>query len=51
MTIFHSPNIKFDKFPFCDTTISLKNEENVLVTETGYEWLTPLSNNLWIVEK
>jgi Xaa-Pro aminopeptidase len=41
----------FDKFPFRDTTISLKNEENVLVTETGYEWLTPLSNDLWIVEK
>ncbi len=41
----------FDKFPFRETTISLKNEEDVLVTEDGYEWLTPLPNDLWIVEK
>ncbi len=40
----------FDKFPFRETTISLKNEENVLVTDEGYEWLTPLSNELVVAE-
>ena len=40
----------FDTFPFRDTKIALKNEENVLVTAEGYEWLTPLSNDLWIAE-
>lgn len=40
----------FDKFPFSLTKYALKNEENVLVTENGSEWLTPLSNDLWIVD-
>jgi len=40
----------FDKFPFRETTISLKNEDNVMVTEDGYEWLTPLSTELVVVE-
>ncbi len=40
----------FDKFPFRETTISLKNEENVLVTADGREWLTPLSTELVVVE-
>lgn len=38
----------FDRFPFRETKISLKNEENVLITEDGCEWLTPLNNDLWI---
>jgi len=41
----------FDTFPFRETKIALKNEEDVLVTDDGYEWLTPLSNDFWIVEK
>lgn len=41
----------FDKMPMPLTTQILKNEENVLITETGSEWLTSLPNNLWIVEK
>lgn len=40
----------FDEFPFAKTNYAFKNEENVLVTEDGYEWLTPLNNDLWIVE-
>ena len=36
----------FDKFRFRETTVSLKNEEDVLVTQDGYEWLTPLANDL-----
>ena len=40
----------FDAFPFSKTGYALKNEENVLVTDAGYEWLTPLRNDLWIAE-
>jgi Xaa-Pro aminopeptidase len=38
----------FDKFPFKETKIALKNEDDVLVTKDGSEWLTSLSNDLWI---
>ena len=40
----------FDKLPFSKTRCALKNEEDVLVTESGHEWLTPLDNDLRIVE-
>ena len=41
----------FDKLPFSETRCALKNEEDVLVTESGHEWLTPLDNDLKIVER
>lgn len=40
----------FDKMPMPLTTQVLKNEENVVITKDGCELLTPLSNDLWIVE-
>ena len=40
----------FDKMPMQLTTQMLKNEENVVITKDGCEWLTPLSNDLWIVK-
>jgi len=40
----------FDTFPFTETQHALKNEENILVTEDGYECLTPLNNDLWIAD-
>ncbi len=38
----------FDAFPFDKTQYALKNEENVLVTQQGHEWLSPLRNDMWI---
>lgn len=40
----------FDQFPFSKTRIALKNEDNVLITETGSEWLTPLENDLRVIK-
>ena len=41
----------FDQLPFAKTLHALKNEEDVLVTATGSEWLTPLPNDLYVIEK
>jgi len=38
----------FDKMPMSVTTQVLKNEENIVITKDGNEWLTPISNDLWI---
>lgn len=40
----------FDAFPFSKTRYALKNEENILITETGSEWLTPLPNDLTVAD-
>jgi Xaa-Pro aminopeptidase len=40
----------FDKMPMSLTTQVLKNEENIVITKDGHEWLTPLSNDLWIAK-
>lgn len=41
----------FDQLPFTATLQALKNEENVVVTATGSEWLTPLPNDLYVIER
>ncbi len=38
----------FDKMPMSATTQVLKNEENIVITPDGYDWLTPISTDLWI---
>lgn len=40
----------FDKMPMSLTTQVLKNEENIVITSDGYEWLTPISNDLWVAK-
>jgi Xaa-Pro aminopeptidase len=50
MTVAIEGNV-FDQMPFTKTRHALKNEENVLVTETGSEWLTPLPNDLYVIER
>jgi len=40
-----------DALPWTETKYALKNEEDVLVTEDGYEWLTPLANDLYVIER
>jgi len=37
-----------DKMPLNKTKIAVGIEENVLVTEAGRDWLTPLDNDIWI---
>ena len=50
MTLAIEGNV-FDEMPFTKTRHALKNEENALVTPTGSEWLTPLPNDLYVIEK
>lgn len=40
----------FDRMPMSATRQVLKNEENVFITATGHELLTPLPNDLWIAK-
>ena len=49
MTMAIEGNV-FDAFPFSKTRYALKNEEDVLVTDDGSEWLTPLDTELRVVE-
>ena len=37
-----------DEMPLNKTKIAVGIEENVLVTDDGHEWLTPLDNEIWI---
>jgi len=46
--VFTLEGMLVDRMPLDKTRIALGIEENVLVTETGCERLTPLDNNLWI---
>ena len=48
MTMSIEGNI-FTPLPFSQKTICLKNEENILVTQTGCERLSNISNDIWIV--
>ena len=50
MTMAIEGNV-FDQLPFTETVRALKNEEDVLVTTTGVEWLTPLPNDLYVIDK
>jgi Xaa-Pro dipeptidase len=50
MTMSIEGNV-FDQMPFAQTLQALKNEENVVVTATGSEWLTPLPNDLYVIER
>lgn len=41
----------FNKLPFTETTVALKNEENILIHKDGCEVLTTLSNDIWVSHK